>query len=63
MDYKNVKILDSADSDYKLLMKERLHIIARKPSLNRQLSPQSQYQIKTLIIAAHPDPVDEATTE
>jgi len=62
MDYANVTILDTADSDYKLLMKERLHIIARKPSLNRQLNSQSQYQIKTLIIAAHPDPIDEAST-
>ena len=57
----NVKILDSADSDYKLLMKERLHIIARKPVLNRQLGQHSQYNIKTLIIAAHPD-VNEADT-
>ena len=43
-------------------MKGRFHIIARKPNLNRQLNLQSQYQIKTLIIAAHPNPVDEAAT-
>ena len=52
MDYENVEILDQAESNFKLEMKELLHIIQHKPSLNRQLNRQSKYNIRTLIIAA-----------
>lgn len=54
MDYDNVEILDSADSDFKLQIKELLHILKRKPALNKQLNSQSNFDVKTLIIAAHP---------
>ena len=54
MDYENVEILDQAESNFKLEMKELLHIIQHKPSLNRQLNAQSKYNIRTLIIAAYP---------
>ncbi len=35
-------------------MKELLHILKRKPELNKQLNSQSNYDIMTLIIAANP---------
>lgn len=57
IDFDNIKILDSADNDFKLRMKELLHIVQRKPALNKQLSAQSQFELKTLIIAAHPQRV------
>jgi hypothetical protein len=60
MAFERVEILDTADSNYKLELKELLHIIHHKPTLNRQLNSQSQYNVKTLIIAAYPQYVDEA---
>jgi hypothetical protein len=53
MDYKNIKVIDKANSDFKLKMKELLHILKRKPKLNKQLNAQSKYEIKTLIIQAY----------
>jgi hypothetical protein len=47
-------ILDAADNDRKLRIKELLHILQRGPELNKQLGLQSRYEIKTLIIKAHP---------
>ena len=54
IDYENVKILDSADNDTKLRIKELLHILTRRPELNKQLGTQSSYEIKTKIIQAYP---------
>ena len=54
MDYENIEILDQAESNLKLEMKELLHIVQHKPSLNRQLNAQSKFNIRTLIIAAYP---------
>ena len=54
MDYDNVQIIDQASNDMKLKIKELLHIIQRKPSLNRQLNSQSSYEIQTLLIQAYP---------
>ncbi|CAF1151054.1 unnamed protein product [Brachionus calyciflorus] len=54
MDYGNIEIIDKADTDMKLPIKELLHILKRKPSLNKQLNSQSNYEIKTLIIQAYP---------
>ena len=62
MTYERVEILDSSESNFKLELNELLHIIARKLSLNKQLNPQSKYNIRTLIIAAHPQLVDEDDT-
>ena len=53
MDYENVEIIDHAENDTKLKIKELLHILKRKPSLNRQLNAQSEFDIKTLIIKAY----------
>ena len=53
-DYDKVEILDSADTDTKLRIKELLHILSRNPELNKQLGSQSSYEIKTLIIQAYP---------
>ncbi len=54
IDYENIEIMDKASTDLKLKMKELLHILKRKPELNKQLNSQSNYDIKTLIIAAYP---------
>ena len=54
MAYDNVEILDRADSNFKLEIKELLHILSKKPSLNKQLNSQSKFNIRTLIIAAYP---------
>jgi hypothetical protein len=62
MDYSNVEILDSADNDFKLKLKELLHIVKRKPILNKQLNSQSNYEIKTLIITAYPQYSEVAST-
>lgn len=62
MGYDQVEILDTAESNFKLLMKELLHILARKPSINKQMNPQSKFNIRTLIIAAYPQFVGEDGT-
>ena len=54
MSWENVTILDSAESELKLRYKELLHILKRKPELNKQLNSQSNYEVKTLIIKAYP---------
>jgi hypothetical protein len=54
IDYDNVEILDTADSDKKLQYKELLHILKREPELNKQIGKQSKHDCKTLIIKAHP---------
>ena len=41
-------------TDYKLRCKELLHILEQDPTLNKQLGSQSSYDIKTIIIKAHP---------
>jgi len=54
MDANNIEILDKADTDYNLRLKEILHIGKHKPSLNIQLlQDKSQFnsELKTLIIA------------
>ena len=53
-DFNEVEILDTADSDRKLRIKELLHILSRRPELNKQLGLQSNYEIKTHIITAYP---------
>ena len=54
MDYKNVEILDTASNDMKLRTKELVHILIRKPTLNKQLNSQSDFEIRTLLIKAYP---------
>ena len=53
MDYENVQVIDRASNDFKLRMKELLHILKTKPELNKQMNSQSKYEIKTLIIQAY----------
>lgn len=53
IDYENIEILDRAESDFKLRLKEMLHINKRKPILNTQLNCQFNSQVNTLIIAKH----------
>jgi hypothetical protein len=54
IDFEKVEILDTADSDNKLKIKELLHILDREPELNKQLGPQSNYEKKTQLIKAYP---------
>jgi len=54
MDYENIQVIDSASSNFKLRIKELLHILKEQPELNKQLNSQSDYEIKTLIIQAYP---------
>jgi hypothetical protein len=54
LDYNNVEILDTASNNDKIRIKELLHILKRKPAMNKQLNAQSSYEIKTLIIKAYP---------
>ena len=54
IDYDNVQVIDSASNDFKLQMKELLHILKRDPDLNKQYNSQSSFDIRTLIINAHP---------
>ena len=53
MAYEEVEVIDKAESNQKLEIKELLHIIREKPSLIRQLNAQSKFYIKTLIITAY----------
>jgi len=53
MDYSGIEVIDRASSDFKLKMKELLHILKSKPVLNKQMNAQSKYEIKTLIIQAY----------
>ena len=62
MAFDQVEILDSAESKHKLEVKELLHIIANKPSLNKQLNSQAKFNIRPLIIAAYPQRIDEDIT-
>ena len=50
IDYNSTKILDRADSDRKLQIKELLHIDQKKPTLNIQLNSQSEFRINVNII-------------
>ena len=52
MDFDNIQVIDRASSNFKLRMKELLHILKEQPELNKQLNSQSDYEIKTLIIQA-----------
>ena len=54
IDYDGVKVIDSADNNFKLCVKELLHILKKKPEMNKQLNAQSDYEIKTVIVKAYP---------
>ncbi len=43
MDYENIKVIDRARSNFKLRMKELLHILKEQPELNKQLKLQRNY--------------------
>ena len=49
-----VEILDNADNDLKLQVKECLHIVKRKPFLNKQLNAQNEFDLKTITISTYP---------
>ena len=53
IDYDGIEIIDRADNNMKLQVKELLHILKQKPTLNKQLNAQSNYDIKTIIVKAY----------
>ena len=61
MNFDNPEIIDNASNDLKLRIKELLHILKKKPSLNKQLNDQSQFEIKTFIIQAYPQFREDTT--
>jgi hypothetical protein len=42
IDFENVKVIDSANTSYKLALKESMHITLNKPTLNVQQSAASK---------------------
>lgn len=54
IDTEMTEILDTADTFIKLSVKELLHIHNRKPKLNVQSGPNSDYEIKTLLVKVYP---------
>ena len=54
MCWENVTILDAADIELKLRYKKLLHILKRKPELNKQLNSEFNNEVKTLIIKVYP---------
>ena len=48
-----VEVIDTAESEFKLRIKELLHILKPKPALNKQLGTNSKYEIKTILIRAY----------
>jgi len=54
MDYDNIEVIDQAENGMKLRIKELLHILKEKPTLNKQLNAQSDFDIKTFLIQAYP---------
>ena len=53
IDYENPEVIDSATNDLKLKIKELLHILIRKPVLNKQMNAQNDFNIKTILIKAY----------
>ena len=53
IDYDGIEIIDRADNNMKLQIKELLHILKQKPTLNKQLNSQSNFDIKTIIVKAY----------
>ena len=52
MDYDNIEVIDQSENDMKLRIKELL--LKEKPTLNKQLKAQSDFDIKTFLIQAYP---------
>jgi hypothetical protein len=46
--------MNETSSNFKLRMKELLHILKEQSGLNKQLNSKSDYEIKTLIIQIYP---------
>ena len=61
IDYAKVKVIDTADTETKLSVKELLHILKKGPELNKQWNKQNEFELKTLIIKAHPQIRQEKT--
>ena len=53
IDYRNPEIIDTATNDLKLRIKELLHILNRKPVLNKQMNAQNDFNIKIILIKAY----------
>ena len=53
IDYDGIEIIDRKDNNMKLQVKELLHILKLKPTLNKQLNAQSSFYIKTIKVKAN----------
>lgn len=53
VNYDEVEVIDRANNNTKLQVKELLHILKQKPTLNKQLNSQSNFDIKTIIVKAY----------
>ena len=52
IDWEGIEILDRADSDPKLRVKEILHIDKKKPSLNIQVNSQTEFRLNVNIVGS-----------
>ena len=52
IDWDGIKIVDRADSDAKLKVKEILHIDKKKPSLNVQVNSQTEFRLNVNIVGS-----------
>ena len=53
IDFENAEIIHSLTNDIKLWIQELIHLLSRRPELNKQISCQFIYEIKTVLIQAH----------
>ena len=52
-DYDEAEIVETAENDHKLWIKELLRILSRRPTCNKQLGSPSKYEINTILIKAY----------
>ena len=50
IDFENAQIIDSAENNKMLKIKELLHILKKQPTLNKQLNSQSSFEFKALLL-------------
>ncbi len=50
IDFENAQIIDSAENNKMLKIKELLHILKKQPTQNKQLNSQSSFEFKALLL-------------
>ena len=51
--YDEVELVETTENDHKLLIRELLHILSRRPTCNKQLGSQSKHEINIILIKAY----------